>query len=773
MDCNKQDNLISKLMSETGLSSTIVNLLVERGFIDKISIDKFLHPSLQDLHSPFDIINMRPAIELIRRHLDNNSNILIFGDYDCDGVGAAAIMYLALDSLGGNVQSFIPTRHDDGYGLSKGAINKVVENFKPNLIITVDCGISSVKEVAYVKSLGIDIIVTDHHEPQEELPDCLLVDPKLQDDDYPQLCGAGVALKVVEALTDLDNAMQYVDICAISTIADLVPLTSDNRIIAHFGLMRLNKTNKLAPRQGLNMLKEISKVKPNNATAYDIGFKLAPRINASGRLSNAQKSFDLLTSTDSFLVRRIVEELDAENKHRQELCQSIAVEAESLMLDYDVSGSRIIVLFDKTWEGGVVGIASAKLTQYYRRPTILFTELDGVLKGSARSIEGINIHTVLTACKDDLIQFGGHSMAAGMTIKPENLDKFIAHANEYIINNYDKSLFLPYNKNDGKLSLDNIDMPFVETLKLFEPFGMGNHKPVFYDRCEDLPFQRIGSHNHIKCKIRQNMEIIAFGSYDIIDTMRGVMPKNIYYNLDIEEFNNRKYIKAFLKDVELLDILPSKWELAHRYFAKYLCSVDSFNKNNLYVGSVNEMFGHLIICFSLRTFRKLKKQYPTYRTEYGVVDSANPYNTILLSPHNSITFGTYGKVDLYDNPPPPFVKYIMSYFGNNVNILPQEETNEDWDLGEITIEMMRAIFVFLRSTFNGKRVGDINELFQEFKKCKINQTQAQFVTIYNIFREMQVVYFVQNSIMVVNSRSVDLTKSIVYKAVKDYARNIR
>ncbi|MFI3228646.1 MAG: DHH family phosphoesterase, partial [Bacillota bacterium] len=301
---NERDELVAKLMVELGLSQTIVNLLVDRGFTDSVSIDKFLHPSLSDLHSPFDIINMKPAVALIRSHIERGSNILIFGDYDCDGVGASAILFLAFEALGGKVRSFIPTRHDDGYGLSKGAIDKVVESFKPNLIITVDCGISSVKEVAYVKSLGIDILVTDHHEPQEELPDCLLVDPKLQDDGYPQLCGAGVALKVVEALTDLDNAMQYSDICAISTIADLVPLDSDNRIIAYYGLQRLNKTNRLAPRQGLNILKELCKIKPNQATAYDIGFKIAPRINASGRLSSAQKSFDLLTSTDAFLVKR-------------------------------------------------------------------------------------------------------------------------------------------------------------------------------------------------------------------------------------------------------------------------------------------------------------------------------------------------------------------------------------------------------------------------------------------------------------------------------------
>ena len=756
MPNNNSKNSIFDLSKKTGLNVVLTELLVKRGFDTEEKLVEFLEPSLIRLSKPNVLEGIEQAVSKINEHI-SIGRILIFGDYDCDGIGASAMLKMALEEHGGNVSVFIPTRIEDGYGLSENSLKRAIENSNPTLIITVDCGIGSVDEVEIAKKSGIDIIVTDHHEPREILPDCIVVNPKIQEN-APELCGCGVAYMLIRALYGDNYAEKYLDICAISTIADLVPLVKDNRIIAIEGLKRLSGPN---VRVGIKSLLNISGHKYNApVTSGDIAFKIAPRLNASGRLSNAEKSLKLLISNNRYECDKLSTELENENKRRQELCLETISDAKKLLLDYDLINRRIIVLHNDDWEGGVIGIAAAKIAEEFHRPTILFSKKDDVYKGSCRSINGINIHEVLNGASEFIIQFGGHQMAAGLSVEPDKMESFIDKANSYIIENYSEELFTLDYHSDANLELSEINLQFVNQLKRLEPFGMGNPKPIFSSIVGALPFERIKKLNHIKCKISQGTEIVAFNELENLETLRAPMSKTIYYNPDKETFMGRDSVRCTFKDMVINEIIPNDREILLAVAERYAYKGQE-NTTKHVRGHSNDMFGKLIITWSKNTYMKLIEQYPNYVRALHKLSTKNPFNTILLAPHGTLNFDYFAEIEVYDNPPTSYINALKMEYSASVKGI---ENELDIVISDKLPDRNSLIKTYnaIRNNYGDREREGIIDMYYKCALSGYNYSFIEFILGYYVLQELNIIYF-DNDIVRFSMEKKDLAQSEILK----------
>lgn len=749
-------NKIRALSEKVGLNEIITGLLVKRGFDTESKLKEFLEPSLNKLSDPFVLRGMSEAVEIINHHV-NDGKILVFGDYDCDGIGASAILNLALSEHGADISVFIPTRVEDGYGLSESSLRRAIETYKPTLIVTVDCGIGSVEEVKLCNELGVSIIVTDHHEPGEILPDCIIVNPKIQEV-APELCGCGVAYMLIRALYGDRYAEQYLDICAISTIADLVPLIGDNRIIAIEGLKILSSTS---VRTGIKSLLKVSGHRVGQqVSSGDVAFKLAPRLNASGRLSNAEKSLKLIIGDNPYEADLLAQELETENRTRQTLCSQTIAEARELLLDYDLVNNRIIVLHKEDWEGGVIGIAAAKIAEEFRRPTVLFTTKNDIYKGSCRSISGINIHEVLSYSKDTVIQFGGHAMAAGLSIEPNKLNEFLSVSNQYIRDNYSDDLFRPSHASDAQVDLRDINLTFVNQLKRLEPFGMGNPKPTFSAECTQMNFERIKRLNHVKCVIAPQVEFIAFNEYEKLEILRAPMRKTIFFNPDKDVFMGRETVRCTYKDMVLNEVIPSDTDILLSVAERY--SIKPTDEVKKYVRSApDEIFGRLLVCWSKDTYKKLIDRYPNYVRVLNKVVGTNPYNAILLAPRGIENFDYYSNIEVYDNPPQNYVEalekavsaeIIVHNNALNINIIDKLPDRNS------LIKLYNA----LRHEYKDCLIDNLSNVYY---KCSLNgysYDYTEFCLAYYVLLELDIVY-VDNGILRFSAGKKDLSLSNILK----------
>ncbi|MGN1042118.1 MAG: single-stranded-DNA-specific exonuclease RecJ, partial [Christensenellales bacterium] len=452
-----QTEKIRMLSAAIKVSERFARLLIGRGISDKESAEKFLYANFSDLSSPYSYDGVDKAAEIISYHVANRNKIVVYGDYDCDGISAVSILMRALAEKGADIDYYIPVRQEEGYGLNKEAISKIKSEYNPDLLITVDCGITAVNEIEFAKNLGIEVIVTDHHTVGSTIPECTVVDPCLNKNATP-LCGAGVAFTLIRALYGDNYAKKYADICAVATVADIVPLVDDNRIIVKSGLEQIKRGY---GKVGLNALLDVSGIDRKKLTSYDIGFKIAPRLNASGRLSTAHNSVKLLTTDDVTEAKFIAEELSIQNLERQEIGKQIFNEASLLLRGYNFADNKIVVLYGENWREGVIGISAAKLTEYFNMPTILLTDsADGMLKGSARSINGINIYELIATQRDKLTAFGGHAMAAGLSLAKNNFKSFFEGINS-AAKKYPTETFARVTVCDDELSVSEISADFL------------------------------------------------------------------------------------------------------------------------------------------------------------------------------------------------------------------------------------------------------------------------------------------------------------------------
>ncbi|MBN1970465.1 MAG: single-stranded-DNA-specific exonuclease RecJ [Candidatus Delongbacteria bacterium] len=557
----EDENLIKTLALDTSLHESVIELLLQRGLRSIDDINKFLNPEHEIFYDPFLMKDMDLAVERVISAIVNKESILIWGDYDVDGITSTALMYFFFKKLGVNVTYIIPDREIDGYGLSIEGVREAVKE-GVNLIITVDCGITSVEQAIYATENDLDIIISDHHEPGPELPKVYaVIDPKRKDCKYPfkHLAGVGVAFKLIQGVLiksgmPVTDANEFLDIVTIGTSADIVPLIGENRKIVISGLKKLTRTDKVGMKAIIKKLGLDQKA----ISVSNIIFGMAPRLNAAGRMGDAKRAVRLLTSSNVNAANELVEILEIENNRRKEfdahtLRQAIKINEEQNK--YNPETDKSIVVFNDEWHVGVIGIVASRLLEKYNRPSVVISVENGVGKGSCRSIPSVNIYNVLKGCSDLLIQFGGHEYAAGLLINEDNIPAFKKRFNESVKDTLNEDSLKPFLDVDLVASFFDIDNELVDVLEKFEPFGPSNRQPVFASyHVEVVGRPRIVGTNHLKLKLKQNeivQDAIGFNLADKYDLVNSHGYINIAYNIEKNSWNGKTYIQLKLKDIKV------------------------------------------------------------------------------------------------------------------------------------------------------------------------------------------------------------------------------
>jgi single-stranded-DNA-specific exonuclease len=552
--------LAEALSRSLGISIQICRMLVSRGITTFDQARSFFRPSLDDLHSPWLMKDMRKAADRIIRAIAAGEKILVYGDYDVDGTTAVACMFRFLTSVAaqGQVDFYIPHRYKEGYGISSAGVAYAAENGF-TLVISLDCGIKSADLIARAAGLGIDFIVCDHHLPGSDIPQAhAILNPKQSDCPYPykELCGCGVGYKLISALVeDLgmppEKAHEFLDLVATAIAADIVPITGENRILAFHGLKQVND----APSPGIKALIDTSKHQGKSLNITNLVFMIAPRVNAAGRMDDARKAVLLFIETDPEKAAELAEQLQTDNTDRKEADASITVEALSLIQsDAGMMNRRSTVLFQPHWHKGVIGIVASRLIENYYRPTIILTGNGEVISGSARSIPGFNIHEGLDQCRDLLLGFGGHYFAAGMTLLPEHFEAFSQRFESIVKATVPEHCFIPEIEVDGEIQFRDITQNFHNIVSQMEPFGPGNAKPVFVARkVLDTGGSRIVKEDHVKFSLQQGMvrfSGIGFNLASKFALLERQQPVDILFHIDENDWNNTKSLQLRVIDIK-------------------------------------------------------------------------------------------------------------------------------------------------------------------------------------------------------------------------------
>jgi len=553
---------VEEFASILNIPPILSQILLFRGIDSFDSAKQFFRPDYQYLHDPFLMKDMDVAVDRIVRSIELNEKILIYGDYDVDGVTSVSLLYLFLKSLGATAFYYIPDRQTEGYGLSKTGI-EYAKRREINLIISVDCGITSIDEAELIRKLGMDLIINDHHEPGQSLPKAVAVlDPKRPDCGYPfkELAAVGVVFKFATGIISKlgkDELLlrDYIDLVAIGSAADIVPLVDENRILVKYGLDYLNDEKK---RVGVQALLTVIGLRNRQLTTGQIIFGLAPRINAAGRLGDAKRAVKLLTTDNRSEADEISLSIENMNKTRREIDETTFYEAQCQVEEqYDLHYDRSIVLYNPDWHVGVIGIVASRIVEKYYRPTVMITNTDGIGKASARSIRNFNLYEAFTECSDLLTNYGGHKYAAGMTIETQNISEFRKRMNRIAKDKLDKDDLIPILHIEGKMLLNEIDGRMVRLLKLFEPFGPNNMRPVFIsEKVEIVTTPVIVGNNHLKFNVRQNgciIDAIGFGLGNLRTKLTvGKECIDIAYQIEENEWQGKKRLQLRIKDIKNL-----------------------------------------------------------------------------------------------------------------------------------------------------------------------------------------------------------------------------
>ncbi len=521
-------HIVQHLQDVLGVSRPIAELLAQRGINNYDEAKSFFRPSLDELHDPFLLKDMDKATDRILQAIDNKENIMIYGDYDVDGTTSVALLIDYLRNFTDRTMPYIPDRYKEGYGLSYDGID-TAHNEDVSLIICLDCGIKAVDKVAYANERNIDMIICDHHLPDEKVPDALaVIDPKQKDCPYPykELCGCGIGFKLISAIDQLKGktieTATYLDLVAIAIGADIVPIDGENRILAYHGLKKIND----GARAGIQAMIDLSKKK--HFTITDVVFILGPRINAAGRMQHGSHAVELLTQKKINKATDISKELEVFNSDRKQTDKTITAEAKRQIEENQEEDAATTVVYDKNWHKGVIGIVASRLIETYYRPTLVFTKSGDHLAASARSVRGFDIYEAIEACSEHLVQFGGHKYAAGLTLREDQYPGFKQAFEHQVATTIPDECKEPQLIYDLELSLDDVSPKFLRILEQFAPFGPANHKPVFrFDKMKDTGYaKQVGKEgDHLKCHLFQHkdgnrFDAIGFGLGDRLDELK-------------------------------------------------------------------------------------------------------------------------------------------------------------------------------------------------------------------------------------------------------------
>ena len=645
---SRDENLIKDISETFGVSARFAKILTERNINSVEQAKKFLYPSLSDLGDPFLMSGMKEAVDRINA-VSPEEVIVVYGDYDVDGISATTILTKCLRLMGKTAYAVIPER-SDGYGLSEAVIERALEEFCPDLLITVDCGISAVNEVEYLQDLGVDVIVTDHHEIPDTLPDCTIISCKLDDDyKFNGLCGAGVAYNLSRALIG-DKADEFLDMVALATMADSMPLIGENRILVTEGLKRIRQGKCIAAIKSLLKNANVKEI-----TATSLSYSVAPRVNAAGRMGNANVALSAFLSEDEYEVGVFTEQLNQFNAKRQNDCEELYKSAKNKLSNKSPL-MKVNVLYDKKWNTGLVGIVAARIAEETGKPTILFTESDGVWHGSARSNNSINIFEALKYATKYSENFGGHAQAAGVTVRYENFTDFENALDEYVSKTCDISDFTSVVYVD-EIVKEPITIGYVEELEKLEPCGVENPRPLFAEYVGNAyatPLKYGSPHLSLKTN---NFDFIYFNGVDDMKILNSDVVKALIYEPSASVFNGKKYAKGYVKSYKTearfddytdfllfssqLDSISAKTET-------YI-EIDEKTTEEYIERAKREIFGTLFIACSSKTVKHYEEQLRGLDvTTYSTCKKSN-LSTVCLGIKGEIT-ALYSHIVFLDKP---------------------------------------------------------------------------------------------------------------------------
>ena len=748
---------IGALASACNLSQTAAAILYGRGVNTPEKAEAFIHPSKSHFISPFKMRGMQEACSLIKLARDEEWDVLVYGDYDADGVCAATIMGGALKDYGVNVRVYVPERRN-GYGVTVAAIDEIFEDYFPQLVITVDCGISNAEEVEYLKESGCEVIVTDHHELPENIPDCICINPKFEDGyPYDNLCGAGVAFKVACALNG-KSAYKYLDFAALATVADSVPLMGENRDIVAEGLKLINTS----PRKCFSNF--LTKTQ-DGADAHTLAFTIAPKINAAGRMGDAASALALFSETDEKAVFELSARLTSYNQERQLKCDELYNQAKAKLSERGAYG-RVIMLWDESWNTGFVGIVAARLAEEYGRPVILFVNNGGMLKGSARSIEGVNIFDALKACSDFISEFGGHSQAAGVNVTEENFALLEGALNEYMERTYTAEDFIPTIYISGMLEGENV-LRLSRELETFEPYGVGNKRPMFaakVEECRPRAIKPFSPHLTFKCG---GLEMMFFGGAKYAEILRSPAPKTLVFEYNVSRFRGREYVRGFVRDV----IYSSE---SGGYAGEYISanavmraalpqvSCSPVYKTAAEIDKIMEEddggYGTLYIAEDYATLSKYKNAGRFFADTFNL-SAKSLINTVLVAPRPDCDFSGYRRIIWLDK---PLKITFPSAEGKEVIICSDIDGCAPLAGIESSRESLLKIFAFLSA--NSGSIEGVNAEEAAFG-LKTNCRVSELLFAIKVFEELGLVSFAEGRLVIYRGIKTDLKNSALYNTV--------
>ncbi len=756
----EQLNKISDLAAETGLTEQITRILYARGVDTAERIRKFMRPSEKNFLSPFLMKGMKEAVALITQARDEGRTVAVFGDYDADGICASAIMYHALKEFGIEPRVYVPERAD-GYGLSEEAVDRIFEDCNPELFITVDCGISCAKEAQYIYELGSDVIVTDHHELPEVLPDCIIVNPKLKDDyPYDNLCGAGVAFKLACALIG-EAAYKYLDFVALATVADSVPLLGENRDIVTEGLKRFN--THIRPCFSMLIGKNYDGI-----TAQTLAFNVAPRVNAAGRMGDAQAAFRLFISDDESEIYELATKLCMYNTERQKYCDELYASAKKKLLAkgaYD----NVIMLSDESWNAGFIGIVAARIAEEYNRPTLLFVHHGDMLKGSARSIESVNIFNALKNCAQYIEEFGGHAQAAGINIRFDQFDALEKALNEEIGNSYSPSDFEQLIPICEEIK-GTFPEKFARELAQMEPYGVGHRRPLFSisaGACTARPVKAMSPHLSVRSDY---IDLMYFSGAKNLKIIESDVRKNFIFEINLSKFKGREYIKGYVRDL-LYDGRTGR-ATAESIFAnsiaRFYAPTAEVEPVELTTDEIKALiakkqaecpYGLCLIASDRRTLR-FYEGLENFGCDLFYLSSRNLANALIVSPAPDADLSGYRDFIFLDTPSDFHIEALR---GRQVFVNREICGYKMFESLDVARESLLEIFSALRREVNNLCGDTVEEL--TFACGALGFDKREFIFALNVFEELGLVSFGEGRLTVYRGVKADLADSSVYRKI--------
>ncbi len=639
---------VGELARAVGLTETTAGILFARGMDSEEKMRRFLSPGKQNFLSPLLMKGMKEAVQLLERAKREEWRVAVFGDYDADGIGAVSILSRALKAYGIEPYLYVPERAE-GYGLTTRAIDRIFDDFLPDLIVTVDCGISNAAEVEYIKEQGCYVIVTDHHELPEELPDCICINPKLKDDyPYDNLCGAGVAYKLSRALIG-EKADELLDFCALSTVADSVPLLGENRDIVAAGLELI----KSRPRPAFSALMG----KPQEITAQTLAFTLAPRVNAAGRMGDANAALRLFTSEDEEETRVLAELLNNYNAERQRLCDELFERARA-QIAVEGAYESVVMAEGEDWHPGLIGIVAARIVEEFSRPALLFVKRGELLRGSARSIETVNIFEALKSCADEIEEFGGHAQAAGVNVRADRFEALKSDLDSFIKTHYKREDFIPTLVVSGEVE-GEFPKELAKEIEALEPFGVGNRRPLFVcraGRSQAAPVKPASPHVAIG---GEALDLMYFWGEKDLTLLRSDIPKSLVFECNISRFRGKEYVKGFVRAV-VYDGVKGEDVPAEGFYESLLALKEGRRVKaermgekelNAHIAMARKKCAYGLACIAYD--RKTLSRFPALKglpAEVFRLSSGNAANVLLLSPAPESDLSAYREVVFLESP---------------------------------------------------------------------------------------------------------------------------